>query len=130
MSAELIGILSVGVAVAALILTRMHAIRAEMREHREEMRTELRYLRDKQERLRKDTDDGFRAVRGECQASIGGLHDELLGRCKEWRDDVRCIIDLLFSVGSGTGAAGVRMPYERNLHRHHAVLMAADPDRL
>ena len=38
MSAELIGILSVGVAVAALILTRMHAIREEMREHREEMR--------------------------------------------------------------------------------------------
>ena len=64
MSAELIGILSVGVAVAALILTRMHAIRAEMREHREEMRTELRYLRDKQERLQENTDDGFRCGKG------------------------------------------------------------------
>ena len=91
---------------------------------------EYRYLRDNQECLRKDTDNGFRAVRGECQASINGLHDELLGRCKEWRDDVRCIIDLLFSVRSGTHAAGARMSYERDLHRHLAALMDADTDRL
>ena len=62
---------------------------------REEMRAEYRYLRDNQECLRKDADNGIREVRGECQAGIDGLHDELLGRCKEWRDDVRCMIDLL-----------------------------------
>ena len=48
MSAELIGILSVGIAVAALILTRMHSLHAEMRADREEMRAEYRYLRDNQ----------------------------------------------------------------------------------
>ena len=130
MSAELIGILSVGIAVAALILTRMHSLHEQMRADREEMRAEYRYLRDNQECLRKDADNGIRAVRGECQAGIDGLHDELLGRCKEWRDDVRCMIDLLFAVGSRTRGAGCKLSYERDLHRHLAALMDADTHRL
>ena len=78
MSAELIGILTVGVALAALHLATLRGMRTELRGDLRTVRGELHGVRDE---LRGD----LRAVRGE----LHGVRDELRGELHRVRDELR-----------------------------------------
>ena len=75
MSAELIGILSVGVALAALLLTNIKSLRDEMRMLREETREDMRRM---ETRL-----DALEQRMARLEGVLDGLREALFGRSRE-----------------------------------------------
>ena len=75
MSAELIGILSVGVALAALLLTSIKSLREEMRE---EMRTLRQDMQRMEHRL-----DALEQRMARLEGVLDGLREALFGRSRE-----------------------------------------------
>jgi septal ring factor EnvC (AmiA/AmiB activator) len=71
MSAELIGILSVGVALAALLLTSVNNLREEMRALREDMRRMENRLDALEQRMAR------------LEGVLDGLREALFGRSRE-----------------------------------------------
>ena len=86
MSAELIGILSVGVALAALLLTNIKSLRDEMRMLREETRDEMRMLREetREDMRRMETRlDALEQRMARLEGVLDGLREALFGRSRE-----------------------------------------------
>ncbi len=75
MSAELIGILSVGVALAALLMTNIRSLR-------EEMRAEMRTLREDMRRMENRL-DALEQRMARLEGVLDGLREALFGRSRE-----------------------------------------------
>jgi len=86
MSSELIGILAVGVALAALILTTLRGTRTELRGDIARIRDELG---GDIARVRDELDGSIVGVRDELGGNIARVADELHGFRDELRGDIR-----------------------------------------
>lgn len=75
MSAELIGILSVGVALAALLMTNIRSLR-------EEMRAGMRTLREDMRRMENRL-DALEQRMARLEGVLDGLREALFGRSRE-----------------------------------------------
>ena len=93
MSAELIGILSVGVALAALLLTSVNNLRDEMRALREDMRRTENRLDALEQRMETRLDaleqrmetrlDALEQRMARLEGVLDGLREALFGRSRE-----------------------------------------------
>ena len=82
MSAELIGILSVGVALAALLLTSVNNLRDEMRALREDMRRTENRLDALEQRMETRL-DALEQRMARLEGVLDGLREALFGRSRE-----------------------------------------------
>ncbi len=82
MSAELIGILSVGVALAALLLTSVNSLREGVRALREGMRRVENRLDTLEQRMENRL-DALEQRMARLEGALDGLREALFGRSRE-----------------------------------------------
>ena len=77
MSGELIAIITVGVAIAGLILTSFRSLRSEMAKQRDELRSEMAKQRDELRSEMAKQRDGMAALRDELTRELRSLSERV-----------------------------------------------------